>query len=368
MHQLQSSNNYTSTLPSREYICRAIYSWSVGQAEVIVAVRSYDVMMADNQLNNVDGDDIFVYTGGEQRVPRDVERVRIAENVDTILAETFAMCRELRELVGHNKLKKIERSAFYWCTSLRTVTKMTGLIEIEDWAFNSCVALSDIDFDKLEIIGEGAFIDCESLRSISMPSIRRIGQNAFNFCGLTDVMFGQGLEGIEMQEFAFADCTSLRLIVIPLKDNLILDEYAFSNCENFSRVDTLAEEIHTTISSLHMETWRKEMQEEIDNINQTLPNTGSDEKAGAIEQWITRVLGRIEHYKTEHKMLVKEAMTLLELALWKANLRENEDDDPSAQEGVRVTRGQRKRKRNDRCITSGASIVIKNVLPFLALE
>ena len=66
---------------------------------------------------------------------------------------------------------------------------------------------------------------------------------------------------------------------------------------------------------------------------------------------------------------MKEAMTLLELALWKANLRENEADDAAAaQEGVRVTREQRKRTRNDRCITSGASIVIKNVLPFLTLE
>ena len=77
----------------------------------------------------------------------------------------------------------------------------------------------------------------------------------------------------------------------------------------------------------------------------------------------------MEHYKTEHRLLVKEAMALLELALWKANLRENETDEAAAaQEGVRVTRGQRKRARKDRCITSGASIVIKNVLPFLALK
>jgi hypothetical protein len=58
-------------------------------------------------------------------------------------------------------------------------------------------------------------------------------------------------------------------------------------------------------------------------------------------------------------------MTLLELALWKANLH---DDVAAAQDGVRVTRGRVKRARKDRCITSGASIVIKNVLPFLALE
>ena len=77
----------------------------------------------------------------------------------------------------------------------------------------------------------------------------------------------------------------------------------------------------------------------------------------------------MEQYKSEHQALLKEAMTLLELALWKANLHENEANDAAcAQEGVRVTRGQRKRARKDRYITSGASIVIKNVLPFLALN
>jgi predicted NAD-dependent protein-ADP-ribosyltransferase YbiA (DUF1768 family) len=76
----------------------------------------------------------------------------------------------------------------------------------------------------------------------------------------------------------------------------------------------------------------------------------------------------IEHYKSEHYISLKEAMSLLELALWKANLDDNVGDDAAAREGRRVTRRQRKRARKDRCITSGASVVIKNVLPFLKLE
>ena len=55
-------------------------------------------------------------------------------------------------------------------------------------------------------------------------------------------------------------------------------------------------------------------------------------------------------------------MTLLELALWKANLDENEFTGIASQdEGVRVTRGQRKRARREVCITSGAGVIIKNV-------
>jgi hypothetical protein len=307
-----------------------------------------------------------VYAGGDQEVPRDVKRVRIAENVDKILARAFRDCTQLIEVEGHNEIKKIERASFCRCTSLRRVTNMTGLIEIEHDAFYHCLALSELDFDKLEIIGSYAFCYCKSLRSINMPSIRRIGAGAFQNCALTDAVFGKDLERIE--EYTFFNCIALRHIVIPLKDNLAIDYAAFNRCENFLRVDALAGEIHKTISSLHLESWRNEMLEEIDRINQTLPNTQSA-KVGAIQRWVASVLQRIEHYKTEHKMLLKEATTLLELALWKASLHKNEAvDAAAAQEGVRVTRGQRKRARKDRCITSGASIVIKNVLPFLAMN
>ena len=326
-------------------------------------------MMADDQLleavNDGGDDDIFVYTGGEQEVPRDVKRVRIAENIDTIPAETFSHCLQLIEVEGHNNLKKIDRGAFDNCTSLRRVRNMAGVIEIEKQAFYHCHALSEMEFDKLEIIGSSAFRYCRSLRSIKMPSIRRVGGATFMCCyALTDAVFGQGLESIERN--AFFKCTALRCIVIPLKDNLIIDNGAFYNCENFSRVDIIAGGIHKTISSLHLEIWRNEMEEEIDTINQILPATL--EKTGAIQQWITRVLGRIEHYKREHKMLEKEAMTLLELALWKAKLIKSTDEKKCNVEEVTkkamiVPEAERKEHR----VTCGASIVIKNVLPFLAL-
>ena len=240
---------------------------------------------------------------------------------------------------------------------------MQGVIEIEQGAFYNCYVLSDTDFDKLEIIGTGAFLECKSLRSVNMGSVRRVGAGEFQSCDAsTDAVFGVKLERIERSAFLG---TALRRITIPLNDNLIVDDNAFNR--NLSRVDVLVGGIHKTISSLHLETWRDEMERGIDSINQTLPNLQSSEKTQAIQEWITRVINRMEHYRSEHQMLVKEAMTILELALWKANLREN-DAGYATQDGVRVLRGERKRKRNDRCITSGASIVIKNVLPFLALE
>jgi hypothetical protein len=323
-------------------------------------------MMADNQLNDVGGDDIFVYTGRGQEVPRDVKRVRIAENIDTILAETFRDREELIAVEGHDKIKKIEEWAFNECPCLRSVTKMQGVIEIGEQAFYSCNALSELEFDKLEIIGEWAFAHCYSLRSINMPSIRRVGACALSNCtALTDVVFGQDLERIENN--VFYGC-ALRRIVFPLKGYLFIGHNAFGNCGNLSRVDTLAGGIHKTISSLHLESWRGEMQDEIDRINQTLPNIRYG-KSEAIQEWIDGVLQRMEHYKNEHKMLLKEAMALLELALWKAKLLDETDEKKCNVDVVtKKAKIDTEAARKEHKVTCGASIVIKNVLPFLALK
>jgi hypothetical protein len=80
----------------------------------------------------------------------------------------------------------------------------------------------------------------------------------------------------------------------------------------------------------------------------------------------------MEHYKTEHKMLVKVAMTLLELALWKAKLLLNEAIEKKFSNVDDVTTKAKidaKAARKEHRFTCGASIiVIKNVLPFLALK
>ena len=166
-------------------------------------------------------------------------------------------------------------------------------------------------------------------------------------------MFGKDLERIEGSAFY---SSSLRRIVIPLKYGLIIDHYSFIACPNLTRVDVLDGGIHKTISSLHMESWRNTMEEEIDRINQTLPNTPGIQKAAAIRRWVARVIGRIEHVH----MLVKEAMTLLELALWKAKLLNETSDEKKCNVDEVAKREHR--------VTCGASIVIKNVLPFLALK
>ena len=276
-------------------------------------------------------------------------------------------------VVFHDDVEIIEGLAFLGCISLRGIIKLLGVREIGKEAFQNCFALSDVEFgDELETVGEDAFWCCKSLRSIKMPSVRTIQQGAFFNCyQLNDVEFGGDLETIGVN--SFYDCPQLRSIAIPLKENIFTfdtheQQYdQFDYCENLTTVDlTGAEGIHNTISSLLMESWRDEMNQEINRINQELSNAQADEKTDAIRLWIRSVINGLDCYKAEHNRLLKEHMTQLELAIWKAKLGMKEDN---SMEKVQTKRAKVDvgRARKEKRITSGADIIIRNVLPFLKL-
>ena len=316
-------------------------------------------MMAEAQE---DDDGIFVYMGGDQQVPQHVRRARIHRSVKIILAQAFRECIHLISVEFHDGIEIIEEEAFLSCFSLSGSIKLLGIRIVKAEAFYCC-GVTDVEFgDKLETIEQSAFHFCTLLRSITMPSIRTIGKFAFYKCGqLTDLDLPEGLETLGYS--SFRDCTRLRRITTPLKLGMIGND-VFSGCPNLIIVN-LDGGIHYTVASLHLESWRNEMRGEINRINQTLLNT--TKKTQAVQQWMKSVNHRLDIYNCEHQKTLKEATTLLELALWKANLEDNEGGVVET-EGVRTTRGRRKRARKEICVTSGASIVIKNVLPYLVLK
>ena len=165
----------------------------------------------------------------------------------------------------------------------------------------------------------------------------------------------------------------------------------FKECVNLSEVD-LVGGIHKNISSLLVEAWRNEMEDEVDQINQDLPYAGRYEKTAVIQRWIARVLRRMKHYKRKHYALLKDAMSLLELALWKTRLHHTswdanihqisektslEEEQPAKK--AKITEGCGEKSvdtkgksnsdadaaRHEAHVTCGASIIIPHVLSFL---
>ena len=106
-------------------------------------------------------------------------------------------------------------------------------------------------------------------------------------------------------------------------------------------------------------------------INRDLPTTNHLEMKRAIRQWIRSILELLEDYKTRHNALLKESMTPLELALWKAKLLDgNKEEDKSLGDKLATKKAKidYDAVRKEQRITSGASDVITNVLSFLVLE
>ena len=306
------------------------------------------------------------------------EATHIFVDYEVIHEREFCEHPYIIEVICSENVEGIYGAAFAQCPSLRRLI-MPGVKLAEAATFFGSEALEDVECGKLEIIKGCAFAGCKSLRSINLPSVRIVEELGFAGCALSEVTFGSKLDRIE--ESVFSGCTALERLTIPLKDGIIASDDIFQGCENLNHVDLVEGEVHATIASFDSEEWKDDMHREIDSINQILPNACAGyydeeeeewfegEKAQVIRTWIRSVIDKMNHYKAGHRRFLNEAATLLELAIWKANLDDNNGGrNMSVREGVRTTRGSVKRARRELCVTSGASIVIKNVLPFLELK
>ena len=338
--------------------------------QLAVAIEEITTMADHAEDDNDDNDgDIFVYRGG--RAPQHVTHVRIDKSIDEIENNAFCNCMQLVKVETHDGIRKIGRRAFYRCKSLRRIN-FKSAVEIDYAAFCGCVQLVNVEFgDELETIGGSAFAFCKALKYLKLSSFFSIGSNAFISCSaLIDIELSERLETIDVR--AFDSCVQLRRIAIPLKRDLfpfdaLNEEYTqFRECEQLVTID-LVGGVQKTVASLHMESWSTEMIAEINYINQVLPSSCAVGKTNVIRQWMESSLDKMDHYKTEHNRYVKEGTTLLELALWKAKLGENEEH-AAMERRTKKVKVDAESARKEKRIKCGAEIVIKNVLSFLRLE
>ena len=321
--------------------------------------------MADQA--NVADESCFVYTGG--RAPQHIINACVSESISDIPDYAFNQCTRLVGIQFHNGVSTIGKWAFPGCCSLRSI-KLLGVKILKSNAFYNCTGLVEVVGDKLETIGIGAFYKCTSLRKLSIKNVKIIESGAFNGCEqLISVELSEELE--RMEQYAFANCRSMRRIAMPLKTGMVANN-VFNHCKNLERVD-LVGGIHKSISCLNLDRWRDDMNEEINRINHILPQTPATGtilggKNEAIKKWIEAAYLKMKNYRTEHYRLLREAAILLELALWKAKLEEVEDDSLENAVAAKLQICQCSSKRSELRIISGADVMVKNVLSFLTLE
>ena len=269
----------------------------------------------------------FEYTGMEMEedVPEDVTIVRFHSSVKEIREDIFKECRQLKEAVFNEGLQKIGRNAFYNCFKLKCINLPSTLIEIGDSAFYNCYQLENIKLPSMLIeIGDAAFSTCRRLETVILNvGLKKIG------------------------EAAFACCTSLERITIP-RTVTEISKQTFWGCENLMEIG-----LHEGIERIHQSAFggpflqrlkfpnlstrletviqlgQTDVEDKIDNISDLVERSGSEMFVSDVRfvqgpHWITTrgILGRIDRLLTYYEL--KEATTLLELALWKSNIDQKE--------------------------------------------
>jgi len=292
----------------------------------------------------------FEYTGKEERedVPKDVTIVRFISSVIEVGEEMFQDRYQLKEVILNEGLQKIGDRSFFLCSKLEHINLPSTLIGIGNRAFSGCQSLREVVLNKtLQTIGIGAFGGCTSLERITIPSFfTEISERTFHNChNLETVILNEGIQKIESD--AFGSCLSLERITIPHTVTEIGDD-TFFNCQSLREVElhegiqtigtgafgrclslerfsfpNLATRLDITINDGKYE----DVEVKVDNIivrGFGIRRRGSElfisDVAFVQDNWIrTRgIISRIDRLITYYE--VREATTLLELAMWKSKI------------------------------------------------
>ena len=178
----------------------------------------------------------------------------------------FEGCSTLVNITLPKGIKSIPKRCFSGCSMLQTVSNVDEVESIEAKAFAGCISLVEMDFPKVETVGDNAFDSCVSLAGLKLsPSLKQIGKTILEGCSnLADltIMFnekannvaslGRGVPnklssvtvmGATLGKFAFANCAHLKDVTL---SDLIqtIPEQAFAGCislESFSSGKTVQE-------------------------------------------------------------------------------------------------------------------------------
>ena len=116
--------------------------------------------------------------------------------------------------------------AFAYCRNMTDVVLGDAITEIPQYAFASCIALQNINLDKVTSIGDYALMETEQLVSADLSAAEEIGKYAFvNGKAIAEVKLNPN--GVTLGEGAFAYCEQLTALE-NLNAATSVGDYAFA--------------------------------------------------------------------------------------------------------------------------------------------
>ena len=163
--------------------CSSLSSVAIGKGIKSIGTKVFRKALIGNlQLpDNVEeiGKSAFEYSG--------IKTISMP-GVKTIGALAFESCNNLESVECGIKLNTIERNAFAYCHSMKTIN-LNGVRKIGYEAFRDCTELKSIELQNIEIIEDEAFAGCSHLSNVVIGNkIREIGLWPFNSTKITKIV------------------------------------------------------------------------------------------------------------------------------------------------------------------------------------
>ena len=131
----------------------------------------------------------------------------IPESITSIPHGAFYGCTALESITIPNSVTSIGNSAFYSCSSLTSITIPNSVTSIEEWAFSDCTSLASITIpNSVTSIEDNVFRSCSSLTSFTIPnSVTSIGWAAFYGCASLNTIYVEATAPPALRLDTFSD-------------------------------------------------------------------------------------------------------------------------------------------------------------------
>ena len=180
------------------------------------------------------------YTYLEEGKKEKVLRFKDLKDYEGVDQQGYRFHKDLEEVVIPEGARRIQKSMFFQCSSLKKVEIPDSIEEIEDFAFAGCEQLKEISLtgkQHLKRIGISAFENCKSLEEIEIPaSLEVLDAAAFAGCtSLRNLYFEEDSALRILTDHCFRGCINLKKIVFTSRLEMISSS-AFKDCENLEEI------------------------------------------------------------------------------------------------------------------------------------